>query len=288
MDVMPHSLNFRHATRWARQKTEEYITAHEPFTTQLRIPELAQGVFVRQVSLRGGLHYYIASDEGILAVALAGNDGNLMVHSTLPLQDTHVEYLLEHCNMHSLWDLNGKTLPPELMQGYRRSLLLMKWEGTDPQIGGAPARVVMASDSPDEKAYTFIGRCMRECFGYDISPAMVKKRLLERSPEEKHIILEQGGAYVAQCHIQAISRDYAVVAGVATLPVYRGRGYAAQAVAWMCDYIRSAGRTPVLTVDEPNDTARRLYERCGFSVIGEVGIYETAAIELTRRAFGIL
>jgi ribosomal protein S18 acetylase RimI-like enzyme len=61
-----------------------------------------------------------------------------------------------------------------------------------------------------------------------------------------------------------------MVWGMWTAPPARGRGHARALLDWLVDHARAHGVTTAeLHVTEGNDTARRLYEQCGFVATGE-------------------
>jgi ribosomal protein S18 acetylase RimI-like enzyme len=61
-----------------------------------------------------------------------------------------------------------------------------------------------------------------------------------------------------------------MVWGMWTAPEGRGRGHAQALLAWLVDHARARRVTGIeLHVAEGNDTARRLYEQCGFVATGE-------------------
>ena len=81
--------------------------------------------------------------------------------------------------------------------------------------------------------------------------------------------------------------DRMMIWGMWTAPEARGRGHARALVTWLLDWAtqREIG-TVELHVAEGNDTARRLYEQCGFEATGEwepLRSGSTVRIELLRR-----
>ena len=65
-----------------------------------------------------------------------------------------------------------------------------------------------------------------------------------------------------------LDRDEAQVEDVATLPAYRGRGYAKAVVARAVDEAEAAGAGFVFLVADEEDWPKLLYERLGFDVVG--------------------
>ncbi|MBI5876689.1 MAG: GNAT family N-acetyltransferase [Chloroflexi bacterium] len=79
--------------------------------------------------------------------------------------------------------------------------------------------------------------------------------------------VELDGQMVSVAGVHLASRAYAAgpVGNVATLPVYRGRGYAAAATTAVVRALQNDGITTIgLNVETTNTTAIRVYERLGF------------------------
>jgi predicted GNAT family acetyltransferase len=72
-----------------------------------------------------------------------------------------------------------------------------------------------------------------------------------------------------QCHIAARTRHTTQLQGVWTPSALRGRGYATQALAAVCDRLLNDTPTVSLYVNDFNADAIRLYERLGFTPAGE-------------------
>ncbi len=68
---------------------------------------------------------------------------------------------------------------------------------------------------------------------------------------------------------------------MAVVPGRRGQGIGAALLAAVLDRARQRGdRAVSLSVEDGNDTARRLYERLGFRVVGRVGGSDTLVLTL--------
>lgn len=74
--------------------------------------------------------------------------------------------------------------------------------------------------------------------------------------------LYEGGQAVCTGGVYAWSRRQGVLGCIATLPPYRGRGYAAKVTRYLCGRVREAGRTPTLLCAE--ESLGRYYETLGF------------------------
>ncbi len=79
--------------------------------------------------------------------------------------------------------------------------------------------------------------------------------------------IRENGHLVSVAATSASNSQSAMVVGVATLPGYRGRGYASQAVRELCRVSFSEGRK-FLCLFYDNPAAGRIYHRIGFREIG--------------------
>ncbi len=70
-------------------------------------------------------------------------------------------------------------------------------------------------------------------------------------------------------------RDGAVVIeSLEVTPERQGRGAGSAALGWVLSRAERNGQTVVLNVHKENFGARRLYERCGFSVVGTTATHD--------------
>ncbi len=58
---------------------------------------------------------------------------------------------------------------------------------------------------------------------------------------------------------------------IAVAPVEQGRGIGSQMVQWFCDHVDGQGEAAFLETDKPENL--RLYERFGFTVVGEAPVF---------------
>lgn len=64
------------------------------------------------------------------------------------------------------------------------------------------------------------------------------------------------------------------IVDIGFLPAYRGKGIGGALVTWVQNIARNLGRGIVSLHVEPNNPAKRLYGRLGFSVVELRGVYE--------------
>jgi RimJ/RimL family protein N-acetyltransferase len=79
-------------------------------------------------------------------------------------------------------------------------------------------------------------------------------------------VIEHGAA-VALCHSARLT-DWAAEAGVETLAAYRGRGYAAAAVAGWAHIIRAGGRIPLYSTSWDNHASQAVARKLGLIQYG--------------------
>lgn len=128
--------------------------------------------------------------------------------------------------------------------------------------------------------------------------AMTLADALRNDPDEWRERLSGADPVIAVRHDDALvamgggwrppdDRERMMVWGMWTAPEGRGRGHATSILTWLLTWAQKHHRTTVeLHVSEGNDSARRLYERCGFEATAEwEPLREGSAvrIELLRR-----
>jgi predicted GNAT family acetyltransferase len=94
------------------------------------------------------------------------------------------------------------------------------------------------------------------------------------SGEGIHMFMRRDGKIAAHGNTFAQTKHAAFVSGIFTLPDCRGKGYATQIVAALCRKLLDAGRTPVLSYDNPS--AGAIYHRVGFRVIDRLSFFHAA------------
>lgn len=91
--------------------------------------------------------------------------------------------------------------------------------------------------------------------------------------EAARLVIECDGAPVGKLLLHDNGQEIRIV-DIGFTPASRRRGIGGALVEWTQDIARSLGRTCVSLHVEPNNPAKRLYHRLGFSVIELRGVYE--------------
>jgi ribosomal protein S18 acetylase RimI-like enzyme len=95
-----------------------------------------------------------------------------------------------------------------------------------------------------------------------------KHERIARAVPTTHLAVLENGGVVAYCEVFDLDADVAQIESVATLPAYRGRGYARAVVTRALELTRDR-RLVFLNMD-PNDWPQQLYAKLGFDDIGRV------------------
>ncbi len=106
---------------------------------------------------------------------------------------------------------------------------------------------------------------------YDKVQGFYEKTPFAREPDVLRQQIEQGLVVAIFCQRQIVAAGFldsftgvtALIAGIFTLPSYRGRGYALKVVQALVHLCLSAHKLSVLYADNP--VALRVYRRAGFS-----------------------
>jgi GNAT superfamily N-acetyltransferase len=88
-------------------------------------------------------------------------------------------------------------------------------------------------------------------------------------PDADHKIILLDGAPIGQMVVVRLDSAFRL-ADIVLLPPYRGCGYGAALIRDLLDEARQAGKSVQLFVERFNP-AIRLYERLGFSIVGDIG-----------------
>lgn len=88
-------------------------------------------------------------------------------------------------------------------------------------------------------------------------------------------IAAASGQYIGKAHIRFDDDNMAFIHDLGVLPTYQGKGYAKAMVIKLRENLKKEGYMQVaLDVLKDNETAIKLYERCGFELIAEHQFWE--------------
>lgn len=94
-----------------------------------------------------------------------------------------------------------------------------------------------------------------------------RRRVQEVIAEGRAFARFDDGEVTFKAEVGARSARVGQIQGVWVRPDRRGTGLATAATAAVADFVRTAGRTPSLYVNDYNTAARRVYDRIGFTQI---------------------
>lgn len=147
--------------------------------------------------------------------------------------------------------------------------------GTAAQTGDVmrAARPVAAVGTAEEPPLAALYPLLREAFGEEIPPfdmwyADVHHRA--RRGRFRAAAVTREGRIVSCALVTAQSDSAALLGGVATLPAFRGQGFASFCVTALAHAEQAAGRD--VWISPKNKPAAALYRRLGFAVCGQWGL----------------
>jgi ribosomal protein S18 acetylase RimI-like enzyme len=91
-------------------------------------------------------------------------------------------------------------------------------------------------------------------------------------PNALWLVICRGKEPIGRLYLDRWAREHRII-DIALLPAHRGRGYGGALMQDLIDEAHAAGKGVSIHV-EKNNPARRLYERLGFVVAGEQGVYD--------------
>lgn len=86
------------------------------------------------------------------------------------------------------------------------------------------------------------------------------------------LVIWRGEEPIGRLYLDRWAMEHRII-DVALLPTHRGQGYGGALMQDLIDEAHAAGKAVSIHV-EKNNPARRLYERLGFVVAGEQGVYD--------------
>lgn len=144
----------------------------------------------------------------------------------------------------------------------------MRWEGetfADSVLGQPTAEVLIESVNDDnaEMAFTVVSGVDEFTQGEYMRIAFETER---KNPLYYHYVLFENGQPAA-CTLFFVSGDYVMIENVATLPAFRGKGYAGYLIAHMQREFLKLGKKQ-LGLIPMNEKVEKLYQRYGFETLG--------------------
>lgn len=110
----------------------------------------------------------------------------------------------------------------------------------------------------------------RQCFPSFSPKALMEERL--NSGRGHGVFLRENGQMAGCAQSEFETPQSALIVGVATAPLYRGRGIASACVSVLVESLAIPGRSFALQYDNPG--AGRIYHRLGFKPVDYVGHYQ--------------
>ncbi|MGW2419655.1 GNAT family N-acetyltransferase [Streptomyces sp. NPDC001709] len=132
--------------------------------------------------------------------------------------------------------------------------------------GHGPADPVEVEAPATEADYTAIDTALAEAFSGEWAPSPESAARLRRTEEgggAVRFVRAPGGGCAGGALCSAPAEDTAELAGVGTLPAYRGRGIAAAVTSALAGTMFGRGARSVW-LEYSGDGSRRVYERVGF------------------------
>ncbi len=265
-----------------RKAAQQFLEAHSDMTSPILGNLIASSWNRDPFSRRRGECFVADRDREICGFLAFFSDGNAMVYVSVPeVLFDFLDVLDERTNYHSLWVFDAsegdvKVLTARLTDRFHLKHYHMMIQEEPSDVFTVTLDIQDVHDRHwDPEVTRFCRQILKECFGYDAYMPSFMARMADRGPDEPYLVgsLPQGEK-VAQAHVQALCGDYGYIGGVATLPQYRGHGYAKEVLLTICRMVRRMGRTPSLTVDPENGPAYRLYTDNGFVPRADVYVAE--------------
>lgn len=262
------------------KKALKYLEDNSPFTCPIYGNVSSAGFAYKAMAMRSGIFYIYVEDGKILGIIAGFNDGNVMIHTKHDKADETALKIITGFPFHSVWGLSG-SLPSSDNVRYAvgkdfdsRELDVMVQKQKIEKSFLPKLEAVRIDKRFLSKQYiSFIKKCLWEGFGFKSNSWDIRKRIKERTQYEPYWIISDAGEFVAQAHVQAMTRMHGYIGGVCTPREQRRKGYAKEAVKRACDYIIAQKRIPALSVSAANRAAHTLYENLGFETVGTMKVY---------------
>lgn len=194
--------------------------------------------------------------KGIHAAYLVYYENLLLCSYTKELDKDFVYKLIEDYKIENISGEQG-VVDTMKLEGYKKDDCYFCKMVKQPSIQDESVEVAKTSDVEE------IAKIIKIVFDQD-SPRMVSN--IEDKTGRTYFI-KVDGKIVSAASTTAETEGLAMVVGVATLPEYRGCGYASKVVEKLCSDLLSEDKIPCLFYNNP--AAGKIYHRIGFEDIGQ-------------------
>lgn len=135
-------------------------------------------------------------------------------------------------------------------------------DGVLPAAKDSTLKLKQAAPADLDKLFYFYSRS-------ETMQARSRESLLHTIQHNKLFFLQKLGKTVAAALTHCESDNAALIGGVYTPAIYRGKGYGYLCVHALLAALKDEGKTPVLFYEKNNSAARKLYQKLGFRPYGE-------------------
>ncbi len=259
----------------------QYLQKHSPNTCPMYGNISSAGFIYKLTAMRSGVFYISTTETNEISGIIAGfNDGNIMVHSSDKSVQEGMLEIISALPFHSIWGLDG-TLPDRDVLSKKANMkmderildIMTATLRYDNQLSRDMELIRIDKHFLTPNHISFIKKCLWEGFGFKSGSWDIRKRMKERTALEPYWFLKHNGVFVAQAHVQAMTKKHGYIGGVCTLRKFKRSGYARKIMEMVCENIYQAGRTPSLAVSSVNKSAYNLYKNMGFIKIGTIIVY---------------
>lgn len=91
-------------------------------------------------------------------------------------------------------------------------------------------------------------------------------------PNADWLVIEQAGQDIGRLYVERSPSEHCII-DIALLPAHRGKGFGSALLTDLIDEAATVGKSVSIHV-EKNNPARRLYQRLGFTVAEDKGVYD--------------
>lgn len=128
-----------------------------------------------------------------------------------------------------------------------------------------------ASTRIEELAATFWSAEQKAAF-LDMQFRAQHAYYIKHYPEADWLVVERAGECIGRLYIERGPNQHCII-DIAFLPVHRGKGFGGALLTDLIDEAAAVGKSVSIHV-EKNNPARRLYQRLGFTVTEDKGVYD--------------